>query len=258
MAMIDACPKNLDEIKNASANLECGFDRFGNSQYVCLPNTEKSSLIEFCYEGLMGLKEKGNCLEIADGKLVTYSCKHFICGCPTEPVRSNEFYKYQACQTINTRHQCYRFDPACPQRNHDNNGISYGIPEGSQNIIIYSMISVILALIVTSIILAYLLWKKNKATTVDHQILEESAQLIGHFEKDSTHGMRQRSDDIIMKPFEVEVDDNSHLVTFEKEEGHNLKQEDTNRRQRNNTETSIESYLQEIADEFSATASKRR
>lgn len=57
--MIDACPKNLDEIKNASANLECGFDRFGNSQYVCLPNTEKSSLIEFCYEGLMGLKEKG-------------------------------------------------------------------------------------------------------------------------------------------------------------------------------------------------------
>nr|XP_022293959.1 uncharacterized protein LOC111104349 isoform X3 [Crassostrea virginica] len=218
MAMIDACPKNLDEIKNASANLECGFDRFGNSQYVCLPNTEKSSLIEFCYEGLMGLKEKGNCLEIADGKLVTYSCKHFICGCPTEPVRSNEFYKYQACQTINTRHQCYRFDPACPQRNHDNNGISY----------------------------------------VDHQILEESAQLIGHFEKDSTHGMRQRSDDIIMKPFEVEVDDNSHLVTFEKEEGHNLKQEDTNRRQRNNTETSIESYLQEIADEFSATASKRR
>ena len=59
MAMIDACPKNLDEIRNASAKLECGLDRFGNSQYVCLPNTEKSSLIEFCYKGLMGLKEKG-------------------------------------------------------------------------------------------------------------------------------------------------------------------------------------------------------
>ena len=82
------------------------------------------------------------------------------------------YYWDQACQTINTRHQCYRFDPACPRGNDDNKGISYGIPEGSQNIIIYSMISVILALIVTSIILAYLVWKKNKATTGMQSIIK--------------------------------------------------------------------------------------
>ncbi|XP_078315660.1 uncharacterized protein LOC111104349 [Crassostrea virginica] len=232
MAMIDACPKNLDEIRNASAKLECGLDRFGNSQYVCLPNAEKSSLIEFCYKGLMGLKEKGHCLEIADGKLVTYSCKHFICGCPTEPVRSNEFYKYQACQTINIKHQCYRFDPACPRGNDENNNISYDIPEGSQNIIIYGIIAVVLAIIVISIILAYLLWKKNKTITAFEDV--EDNCLSVPFEKEEAHGLKQTSNENITECKE------------------------TNRRQRNNTETSIESYLQEVADEFSATASKRR
>lgn len=59
MARIIACPKNLEDVRNASASLGCGHDSFGNSQYVCLPNTEKSSLIELCYKGLMGLKEKG-------------------------------------------------------------------------------------------------------------------------------------------------------------------------------------------------------
>ena len=59
MSKVDVCPKNLTERQNASRRLRCGFDEYGNNQYVCLPNKEKSSFIELCYNGLIGLFEKG-------------------------------------------------------------------------------------------------------------------------------------------------------------------------------------------------------
>ena len=43
----------------ASGILGCGFDVYGNNQYMCLPNAEKTSLVQFCVDGLMGMKEKG-------------------------------------------------------------------------------------------------------------------------------------------------------------------------------------------------------
>lgn len=43
----------------ASKRLECGNDTFGNNQYLCLPNKNKTSLIEFCFDGVMGIHEEG-------------------------------------------------------------------------------------------------------------------------------------------------------------------------------------------------------
>lgn len=59
MEYVDACPKTLTEIKRASKKLQCKNDTYGNNQYMCLPNEQKSSLVQFCYEGIMGIELKG-------------------------------------------------------------------------------------------------------------------------------------------------------------------------------------------------------
>lgn len=59
MANVDTCPQTLREVTSASTRLGCGKDEFGHNQYMCLPNKGKTSLVEFCYTGIMGIQEKG-------------------------------------------------------------------------------------------------------------------------------------------------------------------------------------------------------
>lgn len=63
MALANVCPQNEHEVIQASKRLGCGDDKYGNNQYLCLPNKNKTSLVEFCFQGIMGLVEKGalNC-----------------------------------------------------------------------------------------------------------------------------------------------------------------------------------------------------
>lgn len=59
MTVVDRCPQNQTEASKAATRLECPTDKYGNNQYMCLPNWQKTSLVEFCYNGLMGLYDKG-------------------------------------------------------------------------------------------------------------------------------------------------------------------------------------------------------
>lgn len=59
MARVSTCPKNLTEVEVASTRLKCGADDHGHSQYMCLPNVEKTSLVEFCYKDTLGIRQKG-------------------------------------------------------------------------------------------------------------------------------------------------------------------------------------------------------
>lgn len=59
MSFVTDCPKSLSEVKNVSAALGCGKDKYENDQYLCLPNVEKSSLVEICYGEVIGMNEKG-------------------------------------------------------------------------------------------------------------------------------------------------------------------------------------------------------
>lgn len=59
MARVDVCPSNLIGIKEASKRLGCGNDTYGNNQYMCLPSVNKTSMNEFCFDGIMGAQEKG-------------------------------------------------------------------------------------------------------------------------------------------------------------------------------------------------------
>lgn len=59
MADVTQCPTNAAEKFLASTRLGCGSDIYGNDQYICAPNEAKTSLVELCYEGIMGIIDKG-------------------------------------------------------------------------------------------------------------------------------------------------------------------------------------------------------
>lgn len=59
MTLVNECPKNENETIQASKKLNCGLDEFDNNQYLCLPHVNKTSLVEFCFNGTMGIQEKG-------------------------------------------------------------------------------------------------------------------------------------------------------------------------------------------------------
>lgn len=129
IALVDRCPKIEQDVIQASKRLGCGNDIYGNNQYLCLPNRNKTSLVEFCYQGSMGIIEKGKCLEFSEGELIRHSCNHFLYGCPEAHFFDYDIYKYPACQNISTELQCYVLDPSCTV--HSNTKES-----SSQNIVI--------------------------------------------------------------------------------------------------------------------------
>ena len=59
MIPVAVCPKTQTDVIAARQRLGCGVDEYGHNQYMCLPNTEKTTLVEFCYDGPMGIEYKG-------------------------------------------------------------------------------------------------------------------------------------------------------------------------------------------------------
>lgn len=70
MKYTEMCPKNQAEVNQASKRLKCGYDKYGNNQYICLPNKDKTSLVEFCNNGVMGVTEKGTFCTSIHGKII--------------------------------------------------------------------------------------------------------------------------------------------------------------------------------------------
>lgn len=62
-SFVSSCPRTEDEFFKASTRLGCGNDINGHNQYICIPNEEKTSLVELCYNEVMGVREKGICSE---------------------------------------------------------------------------------------------------------------------------------------------------------------------------------------------------
>lgn len=116
MALTYGCPKNKTEVYEASTRIGCGVDDYGNNQYMCIPNEKKSSLVEFCFNGVMGIEEKGNCLENSNGKIIRYNCSSFTSGCPNTTFYKYNVFEYPACLKINTQNNCYVMEPSCPSQ----------------------------------------------------------------------------------------------------------------------------------------------
>lgn len=113
MFSVHVCPSNQTEIDESSRRIGCGKDKYGNTQYMCISNGNKTSLVEFCFNGTMGLEEKGHCLEAVGGNIIRYNCSKFLTGCPESHFHKYDFYKYDACKNIDPLHHCYVLEPSC-------------------------------------------------------------------------------------------------------------------------------------------------
>lgn len=157
-SFVSSCPRTEDEFFKASTRLGCGNDINGHNQYICIPNEEKTSLVELCYNEGMGVREKGNCLEATVGKLIEYSCKNFLSGCPNDTFFDYGFYKYPACQNINTKLKCYVMDPFCPPLVPDDNRNA-----NSDDALVYacSILGGVMVLLI-AVFIVIILWQKKK------------------------------------------------------------------------------------------------
>lgn len=106
------CPMNKEAWDKSSDRLKCNRTH----GYHCVPNSQLTSLIEFCYpRGEKILFQEGNCLELAGSGILNHvPCrKIFSTGCPDNFYFGNEIYKYPKCLAINTTLRCFVGDKQC-------------------------------------------------------------------------------------------------------------------------------------------------
>lgn len=62
MGFVNICPTTETEVISASKRLGCNSHTnhtTNRDPYMCIPNKEKTSLVEFCYNTVIGIHEKG-------------------------------------------------------------------------------------------------------------------------------------------------------------------------------------------------------
>ncbi|XP_061178688.1 uncharacterized protein LOC133187361 [Saccostrea echinata] len=105
------CPLNMTTFEKASRNMNCS----GNTRYLCAPNKDLSSLIEFCTTAKRGLYGPDNCVKHqSNGYLDHVPCNSsFKDGCPDTSYYDDEVFKFQSCLRINTILKCFVKDRNC-------------------------------------------------------------------------------------------------------------------------------------------------
>ncbi|XP_078332488.1 uncharacterized protein LOC144625493 isoform X2 [Crassostrea virginica] len=167
MVQVYSCPTNQTGVEEASKRLGCNVDKYGKDQYICLPNIEKTSLNEICYNGVMGIQEKGNCLVLDNsherGHIIAESCANFSSGCPENHFWSHELFKYPACLIINSEHRCFTHHLSCAPRNNEfgANTIMDEINEGGNKSIHILLSTFIVFITIFVILILFFIWKKK-------------------------------------------------------------------------------------------------
>ncbi|XP_061176059.1 serine/threonine-protein phosphatase 6 regulatory ankyrin repeat subunit A-like [Saccostrea echinata] len=90
---VTSCPLNTTDWNSSARRRNCSLDDVRN-RYLCVPNQQKSVLLEFCYDEVRPMVQKGNCIELAgSGTLNQYNCNMFKAeACPEKPYFSDLIY----------------------------------------------------------------------------------------------------------------------------------------------------------------------
>ncbi|XP_078322460.1 uncharacterized protein LOC144622056 isoform X2 [Crassostrea virginica] len=113
---VTSCPANAGDWKQAAKQRNCNLTGVRNT-YLCLPNQEKTTILEFCYDEVRPMVQEDNCIELAgSGTINQYGCTMFTAGCPKNPYLSDFIYNHSSCLNINTQDGCYHEDPSCPNK----------------------------------------------------------------------------------------------------------------------------------------------
>ncbi|XP_062571010.1 uncharacterized protein LOC134233029 [Saccostrea cucullata] len=131
---VDSCPSANNTWYEAGVRLNCSHDVHNRLQYLCIPNQEKTTLLEFCYDKIMGLYEKGKCLHLSTSGFVDQEdCSMFFEGCPKIPYFSSNIFKFLKCLDINRDLRCFVADPDCHFRNNHSLPKNCSVMSGSCN-----------------------------------------------------------------------------------------------------------------------------
>ncbi|XP_061186867.1 uncharacterized protein LOC133194994 [Saccostrea echinata] len=109
---VNKCPMNRNEFSRASAKRKC----LNETRFLCAPNNNLSSLIEFCTDAKKSRFQEGNCVRLeGTGDLNHYNCEErFLYGCPNVSYIDEEIYNYPACLMINQKDHCFSAENQCP------------------------------------------------------------------------------------------------------------------------------------------------
>ncbi|XP_078322457.1 uncharacterized protein LOC111103131 isoform X2 [Crassostrea virginica] len=109
---VTSCPATAVDWEQAAKQRNCSLTGVRDT-YLCLPNQEKTTLLEFCYDKVRPMVQE----ELAgSGTINQYGCTMFTAGCPKNPYFSDFIYNHSSCLNINTQDGCYHEDPSCPNK----------------------------------------------------------------------------------------------------------------------------------------------
>lgn len=105
----NSCPENQKEWNKRSYILNCTE----YNGYMCLPNENRTELLEFCYTKPMQTIPKGTCLYLdkRSSMVNDFNCKTFLHGCPEANYQSVDLYKYPSCTSIGNG--CFLAESSC-------------------------------------------------------------------------------------------------------------------------------------------------
>ncbi|XP_062615839.1 uncharacterized protein LOC134277529, partial [Saccostrea cucullata] len=201
---VDTCPGNKTEYADSATRLGCGVDENGRSQYVCVPNNNRSSLVEFCYNiTTTGLYTKGHCLKVFEnGNLDQTSCVKFTHGCPSNHFFLSDLYKFPACHDINPKERCFNADPSCPNITFTKEPSTTAKTERSPpdktlptEAVVGITGGVIIGVIIAVLVVVFILkrWKRKSEKVYledDIEVLTEFIEKCGQYGKMETEDMK--------------------------------------------------------------------
>ncbi|XP_065925447.1 uncharacterized protein [Magallana gigas] len=105
----ELCPRNQSEWNKRSSAINCT----DNNGYMCIPNDDRTQLLEFCYIYPRILITKDTCLYMYTSlsRVNAYNCRHFRSGCPSSIYLSSEIFKNPSCVMIGNG--CFRAEQFC-------------------------------------------------------------------------------------------------------------------------------------------------
>ncbi|XP_056020094.1 titin-like isoform X2 [Ostrea edulis] len=217
---VDICPKNETEVKEASGKLNCsiGYNETKN-EYHCVPVSNLTQLVEFCYPKTSGLIEKGLCMVLSETTLDARKCHKFNDGCPNIHYTSEMMYQFPVCSLINKESKCYLADPAClslwqpssTPRLKTTTNRNTPMDTGTTTMITVIGIFTPLSLLVLSAF-AYFMFRRRRMKNENGGI-EEMENLHNEGESGDTHIPLEDSSSVIMKDEKNEKRPNLKLPT---------------------------------------------
>uniref|UniRef100_A0A8W8P5B0 Uncharacterized protein n=2 Tax=Magallana gigas TaxID=29159 RepID=A0A8W8P5B0_MAGGI len=105
----DICPRNETEWIQRSSAINCTK----NNGYICIPNENRTELLEFCYIYSTTWVNEGVCLYLIKrySRVDSYKCNRFEYGCPNVTYKATQLIHYPSCTSLG--HGCFLAESTC-------------------------------------------------------------------------------------------------------------------------------------------------